>query len=181
MPLPLCSCHWILFADMASLSPSCTRYNRCADAQQRCTAHAVALCRPRTSQPAPTNAAAAAAAVSSQPPPRRSAGGGSGGPRSDWCLGDFEMGERLGQGAFGAVWLARERRTKYVVALKCVRKSLLVESGLEGQLRREVEIQVCVCRLCLCMRAPLTLSLVWHRPLAAFQRVGPDVLDLAGC
>ncbi|KAG5189044.1 kinase-like domain-containing protein [Tribonema minus] len=65
----------------------------------------------------------------------------AGGPRQDWTLSDFEMGDRLGQGAFGAVWLARERRSKYIVAVKCVRKSLLIESGLEGQLRREVEIQ----------------------------------------
>eukprot|EP00953_Heterococcus_sp_UTEX-ZZ885_P023738 13035-Heterococcus_DN1.PRE.2 len=59
----------------------------------------------------------------------------------EWCLSDFEIGATLGQGAFGAVWLAREKKSQFLTALKRIRKSLLVESGMEMQLRREVEIQ----------------------------------------
>lgn len=35
-----------------------------------------------------------------------------------WCLQDFEIGRPLGKGKFGNVYLAREKTTKYVVALK---------------------------------------------------------------
>ena len=38
-----------------------------------------------------------------------------------WCLDDFEIGKPLGRGKFGAVYLARERRTKYIVALKVLK------------------------------------------------------------
>lgn len=58
-----------------------------------------------------------------------------------WCLQDFEIGRPLGRGKFGMVYLARERRSKYVVALKVLRKSQLLKGGVEHQLRREIEIQ----------------------------------------
>lgn len=58
-----------------------------------------------------------------------------------WCLDDFEIGKPLGRGKFGKVYLARERRTKYIVALKVLSKSQLLKSGVEHQLRREIEIQ----------------------------------------
>lgn len=58
-----------------------------------------------------------------------------------WRLDDFEIGRPLGQGKFGSVYLAREKRTKYVVALKCLEKSQLLNANLEHQLRREIEIQ----------------------------------------
>ena len=58
-----------------------------------------------------------------------------------WKLSDFEIGRPLGKGKFGTVYLAREKRTKYIVALKMLRKSQLVRAGVEHQLRREIEIQ----------------------------------------
>mmetsp|Transcript_24597 Transcript_24597/g.53253 ORF Transcript_24597/g.53253 Transcript_24597/m.53253 type:complete len:359 (+) Transcript_24597:129-1205(+) len=58
-----------------------------------------------------------------------------------WTLEDFEVGKPLGRGKFGKVYLARERRTKYIVALKVLSKSQLLKSGVEHQLRREIEIQ----------------------------------------
>lgn len=58
-----------------------------------------------------------------------------------WCLEDFEIGKPLGRGKFGKVYLARERRTKYIVALKVLSKHQLLKSGVEHQLRREIEIQ----------------------------------------
>ena len=38
-----------------------------------------------------------------------------------WQLSDFDIGKSLGKGKFGNVYLARERSTKYIIALK-VRK-----------------------------------------------------------
>ena len=38
--------------------------------------------------------------------------------KSSWSLEDFEIGKILGQGSYGVVYLAREKRTKYIVALK---------------------------------------------------------------
>ncbi|KAK8781940.1 hypothetical protein V5799_016721 [Amblyomma americanum] len=35
-----------------------------------------------------------------------------------WCLQDFEIGRPLGKGQYGSVYLAREKKTKFVVALK---------------------------------------------------------------
>lgn len=35
-----------------------------------------------------------------------------------WQLSDFEIGKALGRGAFGQVYLAREKKNKFVVALK---------------------------------------------------------------
>ncbi len=56
-------------------------------------------------------------------------------------LADFEVGKRLGQGKFGNVYLAREKKSKYVVALKVLFKSQLQKNEVEQQLRREIEIQ----------------------------------------
>lgn len=40
-------------------------------------------------------------------------------PRSRrWQLSDFDIGKSLGKGKFGSVYLARERSSQYVVALK---------------------------------------------------------------
>ena len=62
-------------------------------------------------------------------------------PKRYWALDDFEIGRPLGRGRFGRVYLAREIRTKYLVALKVISKSQLLTSNMEGQLRREIEIQ----------------------------------------
>jgi aurora kinase, other len=80
-----------------------------------------------------------------------------------WSLNDFDIGKPLGNGKFGKVFLAREKRSKFVVALKvrhllscspfpcslltieCVfqvlSKNQLAKAGVEHQLRREIEIQ----------------------------------------
>lgn len=62
-------------------------------------------------------------------------------PKRCWSLNDFEIGRPLGKGRFGRVYLARERRTKYLVAVKVISKAQLTSSNMEGQLRREIEIQ----------------------------------------
>ena len=56
-------------------------------------------------------------------------------------LSDFDVGKALGRGKFGHVYLAREKRSSQIVALKVLFKSQLKQSQVEHQLRREVEIQ----------------------------------------
>ena len=58
-----------------------------------------------------------------------------------WKLSDFEIGRPLGKGKFGNVYLAREKRSKFIVALKVLFKSQLQKAHVEHQLRREIEIQ----------------------------------------
>uniref|UniRef100_I1NL14 Aurora kinase n=1 Tax=Oryza glaberrima TaxID=4538 RepID=I1NL14_ORYGL len=58
-----------------------------------------------------------------------------------WVLSDFDIGKPLGRGKFGHVYLAREKRSNHIVALKVLFKSQLKQSQVEHQLRREVEIQ----------------------------------------
>uniref|UniRef100_A0A8C3C499 non-specific serine/threonine protein kinase n=1 Tax=Cairina moschata TaxID=8855 RepID=A0A8C3C499_CAIMO len=58
-----------------------------------------------------------------------------------WSLDDFEIGRPLGKGKFGNVYLAREKQSKFILALKVLFKTQLEEAGVEHQLRREVEIQ----------------------------------------
>lgn len=58
-----------------------------------------------------------------------------------WKIEDFDLGKRLGQGKFGNVLLAREKTSKFVVALKVLFKEQLMNANVEHQLRREVEIQ----------------------------------------
>jgi len=57
-------------------------------------------------------------------------------------LGMFEIGRPLGKGKFGRVYLARERSSGFICALKVLYKSELQHgAGVEKQVRREVEIQ----------------------------------------
>ncbi|TSY69827.1 Aurora kinase A [Bagarius yarrelli] len=61
--------------------------------------------------------------------------------KKPWTLDNFDIGKPLGKGKFGSVYLARERQTKYILALKVLFKKQLEKAGVEHQLRREVEIQ----------------------------------------
>lgn len=58
-----------------------------------------------------------------------------------WGLKDFEIGAPLGRGKFGRVYLAREKHTHYMVALKTLFKSELIKNRVEKQALREIEIQ----------------------------------------
>lgn len=61
--------------------------------------------------------------------------------RRVWSLNDFDIGRPLGKGKFGNVYLAREKQSKFIVALKVLFKSQLQKASVEHQLRREIEIQ----------------------------------------
>jgi aurora kinase, other len=56
----------------------------------------------------------------------RASGSGVGKERR-WQLSDFDIGKPLGRGKFGNVYLARERKSHYVVALKVGAVSVGVE------------------------------------------------------
>jgi aurora kinase len=56
-------------------------------------------------------------------------------------LGMFEIGKPLGKGKFGRVYLAKERSSGFVCALKVLHKSELQVGNVERQVRREIEIQ----------------------------------------
>ena len=58
-----------------------------------------------------------------------------------WSLQDFDIGKPLGNGKFGKVYLAREKKSHFIVALKVLYKSQLSKAHVEHQLRREIEIQ----------------------------------------
>jgi serine/threonine protein kinase len=62
-------------------------------------------------------------------------------PRKDWTINDFELGRRLGKGAFGQVYLARERATGYIVCLKIFDKAHLQRKRMEFSIRREIKNQ----------------------------------------
>nr|XP_018917804.1 PREDICTED: aurora kinase C-like [Bemisia tabaci] len=59
----------------------------------------------------------------------------------EWKLSDFQIGAPMGRGKFGRVYLARDKRTKYMVALKMLFKKELLKGGMEHQVMREIEIQ----------------------------------------
>lgn len=58
-----------------------------------------------------------------------------------WCKDDFELGTPLGKGKFGRVYIAREKKTQYLCAMKILFKSELVKGRVEKQVLRELEIQ----------------------------------------
>merc|ERR1719276_538743 len=58
-----------------------------------------------------------------------------------YSLRDIDVGKRLGAGKFGSVYVARDRRTGFIFALKVLDKAQLVRHRVEHQLRREIEIQ----------------------------------------
>uniref|UniRef100_A0A182M5K5 Aurora kinase n=1 Tax=Anopheles culicifacies TaxID=139723 RepID=A0A182M5K5_9DIPT len=95
--------------------------------------------RPDAGQPSGTNA------DTNQSAPQKPA-------KKVWTLSNFDIGRPLGRGKFGNVYLAREKETKFVIALKVLFKkqaSILTHhaylgvhaQGIEHQVRREIEIQ----------------------------------------
>ncbi len=62
-------------------------------------------------------------------------------PPKQFHLGMFEIGRPLGKGKFGRVYLARERSSGFVCALKVLHKNEIQQGKVETQVRREIEIQ----------------------------------------
>ncbi|KAL0428987.1 UNVERIFIED_CONTAM: Serine/threonine-protein kinase Aurora-3 [Sesamum radiatum] len=61
--------------------------------------------------------------------------------KKQWSISDFDIGKPLGKGKFGRVYLAREIKSNYIVALKVIFKEQIEKYRLHHQLRREMEIQ----------------------------------------
>ncbi|CAG8476173.1 9609_t:CDS:2 [Diversispora eburnea] len=72
-----------------------------------------------------------------------------------WALKNFDIGHSLGSGQFGRVWIAREKISGYIVALKVMSIQKLALHKIQTQLRREVEIQTN-------LRHPNILRLLGH-------------------
>jgi len=49
----------------------------------------------------------------------------------NWNIDSFEIGKPIGHGKFGHVYLAREKVSKYIVALKVVYKKQLTNLNVE--------------------------------------------------
>lgn len=62
-------------------------------------------------------------------------------PGKNWQLDNFEIGKALGRGKFGCVYVAREKESRFVVALKVMFKKEIHTNGIEHQVKREIEIQ----------------------------------------
>ena len=84
---------------------------------------------------------------------------GASGPKQEhrWQLSDFDIGKPLGKGKFGNVYLARERSSKYIVALKVresVSLSLQIKQATNIHMAYEIHIMNAGCWL-----APLACQL----------------------
>lgn len=53
----------------------------------------------------------------------------------------FEIGRPLVKGKFGGVYLARERKSGFICALKVLNKNEIMQGRVEKQVQREIEIQ----------------------------------------
>lgn len=58
-----------------------------------------------------------------------------------WSLENFDIGKALGKGKFGNVYLAREKSSGFIVALKVLFKTQILKANVQHQLKREIEIQ----------------------------------------
>ncbi|XP_011161118.1 aurora kinase C [Solenopsis invicta] len=61
--------------------------------------------------------------------------------KKKWVLTDFDIGRPLGKGKFGNVYLAREKRSKFIIAMKVLYRSQIEDAKISHQVRREIEIQ----------------------------------------
>jgi serine/threonine protein kinase len=61
-------------------------------------------------------------------------------PQLRWGVDDFEVLKPLGHGKFGNVYMAREKKSQYIVALKVMWKEVIRKFNVEKQLKREIEI-----------------------------------------
>ncbi|TKR78275.1 hypothetical protein L596_019107 [Steinernema carpocapsae] len=63
------------------------------------------------------------------------------GSRRMWRLEDFDVGRSVGRGKFGSVFVARDRNSKFVMAMKVLMKKQIEKYDMIPQLKREVTIQ----------------------------------------
>ncbi|KAH8549896.1 kinase-like domain-containing protein [Umbelopsis sp. PMI_123] len=61
--------------------------------------------------------------------------------KEDWCVDDFDVGQHIGTGKFGRAYIAQEKTSKHVVALKILQKDEIQTAQVFPFLKREIEIQ----------------------------------------
>ncbi|KAI8379525.1 kinase-like domain-containing protein [Radiomyces spectabilis] len=59
----------------------------------------------------------------------------------EWTVADFDVGEHLGTGKFGTVYVAREKKSQHIVALKILKKEEIEKAKVIRFVKREIEIQ----------------------------------------
>ena len=75
------------------------------------------------------------------------------------------MGRPLGKGKFGRVYMVRTKcAPKYILALKCLYKSEIIQSKVEKQIRREIEIQQNLRCLYWMLTSALALTVAHRHP-----------------
>jgi aurora kinase len=57
-------------------------------------------------------------------------------------LSQFEVGRKLGKGRFGDVFMARDIKSGFVIAIKMINKKEVVDAGMESQLTQEIKVQM---------------------------------------
>lgn len=62
-------------------------------------------------------------------------------PTNSFNISDFEIGKILGKGKLGRVYCCKHKKTGYLVAIKVMKKTDLIEFKLVKQLKREIIIQ----------------------------------------
>lgn len=104
-------------------------------------------CKDLTKQPAAAcstivqPAAAPSKQVTDMPTSKKSSvGGGEKNSDNAWNLNNFDIGRPLGRGKFGNVYCAREKDTKFVVALKVMFKKQIREHSIEHQVNSYIYI-----------------------------------------
>ena len=61
-----------------------------------------------------------------------------------FSIEDFQIGKCLGKGRFGSVFLAKDKRSDALVALKVVKKKTIKDSKMANQIKNEIKIQSCL-------------------------------------
>ena len=59
-----------------------------------------------------------------------------------WSIDDFEVGAVIGEGRFGKVFVAKEKKSKFLCVLKILQKAQLKKYKLESQVISEIEIHL---------------------------------------
>ena len=57
-------------------------------------------------------------------------------------LSQFEVGRKLGKGRFGDVYMARDIRTGFALAIKMISKKDVKEANMENQVVQEIKVQM---------------------------------------
>ena len=61
-----------------------------------------------------------------------------------FTIEDFQIGKCLGKGRFGSVFLAKDKKSDMLVALKVIKKKTIKDSKMANQIKNEIKIQSCL-------------------------------------